>query len=56
MKKFKSVIGEDIYNQKIKDFAINKDVRGAIKIFDTCSELEFDHKPGPCTRSTEIKK
>ena len=56
VKKFKSDIGEDIYNQKIKDFAINKDVRGAIKICDTCSELEFDHKPGPCTRSTEIKK
>ena len=51
VKKLKAKIGEDLYNQKIRDFAINKDVGGAIKICNTCSGLEFDHKPGPCTRS-----
>ena len=56
VKKFKAEIGVDIYNQKIRDFAINKDVRGAVKICNTCSGLEFDHTPGPCTRSIKPTK
>ena len=36
VKKFKSEIGEDLYNQKIRDFAVNKYVGGAIRIYETC--------------------
>ena len=57
-KKFKSSIGEDLYKQKINEFALNHDVSGAVRLCGTCSQLQFDHKPGPCTRTekTDIVK
>ena len=57
-KKFKLSIGEDLYKQKVKEFASNHDVSGAVRLCGTCSQLEFDHKPGPCTRTekTDIVK
>ena len=51
IKKFKNDIGEDFYMKRVKEFAINKNVGNALKLCDTCKELEFSHKPGPCTRS-----
>ena len=53
-KKFKLSIGEDLYKQKVKEFALNHDVSGAVRLCGTCSQLEFDHKPGPCTRTEKI--
>ena len=50
-KKFKREMGDALYDQKIKEFAANKDVEAAVRLCTTCKQLQFNHTPGPCTRS-----
>ena len=49
--KFKNEIGDEFYNQRVTEFATNKDIEGAIKICDNCEQLQFCHRPGVCKRS-----
>ena len=56
IKKFKSDIGEDNYNNKVKDYALKKDVDSAIRLCEACKQLQFSHGPGPCTRSDKSDK
>ena len=55
VKKFKSEIGDDIYNNRVNEYADKKDVEAAIKVCDACNQLQFCHEPGPCTRSDKSK-
>ena len=51
VKKFKIDIGGDkVYDSKVKDYAELKDVQTAVQICGACGQLNFQHKPGPCTR------
>ena len=51
--KFKSEIGEDFYAERIANYAKDKNIAGALTVCDSCGQLEFCHKPGPCTRSDQ---
>ena len=55
VKKFKSEIGDDIYKNRVNEYAAKKDVEAAIKVCDACEQLQFCHEPGPCTRSDKSK-
>ena len=55
VKKFKSEIGDDTYNNRVNEYADKKDVEAAIKVCDACNQLQFCHEPGPCTRSEKSK-
>ena len=51
IKKFKSDIGEDFYKERVTEYARDKNVGLAVKLCDTCGDLEFCHRPGVCKRS-----
>ena len=51
--KFKSEIGEDFYAERIANYAKDKNIAGALTVCDSCGQLEFCHKPGPCKRSDQ---
>ena len=50
-KQFKSEMGDQLYDQKVKQYAANKEVESAVRLCETCGQLQFCHKSGPCTRS-----
>ena len=50
-KQFKSDMGDKLYEQRVKKYAADKDVEAAVRLCETCGQLQFAHKPGPCTRS-----
>ena len=50
-KQFKSDMGDDLYNQRVKQYAADKNVEAAVRLCKTCDQFEFGHKSGPCTRS-----
>ena len=35
--------------EKVKVIADSKNISAVTKLCGTCNQLEFDHKPGPCT-------
>ena len=53
--KFKSSMGEN-YQKKVESLAKTKDVQSIHKICESCCQLEFDHRPGVCTRSFTADK
>ena len=53
--KFKAAMGDE-YELKVKQIAKSKDVKAVNKVCSVCEQLEFDHKPGPCTRSNKAEK
>ena len=44
-------MGDQLYDQKVKQYAANKEVEAAVRLCETCGQLQFCHKSGPCTRS-----
>ena len=52
--KYKADMGDD-YNDKVKQIAKSKDVQSVNKVCAVCDQLEFDHKPGPCTRANKTE-
>ena len=46
----------DEYPIKVKEVAKAKNVQAVGKVCDACGQLEFDHKPGVCTRSRKADK
>ena len=52
--KYKADMGDD-YNDKVKQIAKSKDVQAVNKVCTVCDQLEFDHKPGPCTRANKTR-
>ena len=46
---FKDNMGDE-YMKKVKVIADSKNISAVTKLCGTCNQLEFDHKPGPCTR------
>ena len=46
----------DNYSKKIELLAKSKDVKSVSKVCESCSQLEFDHRPGACTRSANSDK
>ena len=52
--KYKADMGDD-YEYKVKQIAKSKDVQDVNKVFPVCDQLEFDHKPGPCTRANKVE-
>ena len=53
--KYKSAMGDN-YSKKIELLAKSKDVKSVSKVCESCSQLEFDHRPGACTRSANSDK
>ena len=49
--KYKADMGDD-YEYKVKQIAKSKDVQAVNKVCTVCDQLEFDHKPGSCMRSS----
>ena len=45
----------DNYQKKVELLAKTKDVQSVHKICGTCSQLEFEHRPGVCTRSVNTE-
>ena len=48
-------MGEN-YRKKVELLAKAKDMQSVHKICETCTQLEFDHRPGMCTRSVTADK
>ena len=43
----------DFYAERIVNYAKDKNIAGALTVCDSCGQLEFCHKPGPCKRSDQ---
>ena len=52
---FKANMGDE-YMKKVKEIAESKNINGVTKVCSACHQLEFDHKPGPCTRASKSAK
>ena len=49
--KFKADMGDE-YDKKVKEIARSRNVQTSTKVCKSCNQLEFDHKPGSCMRSS----
>ena len=52
---FKANMGDE-YLKKVKEIAESKNINAITKVCSACNQLDFDHKPGPCTRANKSVK